>query len=68
MKAPIANLSALLSMIREEEGVKDNCLDLFDKAFQSVDQMQQTIRSFNEVISSKKSMDSVPQTIILSNL
>jgi signal transduction histidine kinase len=54
LKAPIANLSSLLYLLDIENGINEAGRTIFDKAVASIDQMNHTIKTLNEVLSLKK--------------
>lgn len=57
LKAPVANFYSLLSLLKDEDAVKEKSIGLFDKTFASVMQMQKTIKCINEVIDVKNNLD-----------
>ena len=54
LKAPIANLSSLLYLLNIENGINDQGKLIYDKAVSSIQQMNHTIKTLNEVLSLKK--------------
>jgi two-component system CheB/CheR fusion protein len=54
LKAPIANLSSLLYLLELEKGINEQGRLIFDKAVASIDQMNNTIKTLNEVLSLKR--------------
>ena len=65
LKAPITNLVALLDAIKSQDGINENCSDLFDRLRSSISRMSNTIRTLNEVITLKKNLDLKPERIDL---
>jgi len=54
LKAPIANLSSLLYLLDIEKGINENGRLIYDKAVASIKQMNNTIKTLNEVLSLKQ--------------
>ncbi|WP_209402963.1 chemotaxis protein CheB [Pseudozobellia sp. WGM2] len=57
LKAPITNLEALLDALKRSDSIKENGMALFKRLYTSVSNMNSTIRTLNEVIAIKKSLD-----------
>lgn len=55
MKAPLTNLQSLVQLIRESEGIKDECHILFDKIVASIERMRNTVYTLNDVIAIQES-------------
>jgi PAS domain S-box-containing protein len=53
LKAPIANLSSLLYLMDLDKGINDAGRPIYDRAVASIDQMNHTIKTLNEVLSLK---------------
>ncbi|MCG8306520.1 MAG: PAS domain S-box protein [Cytophagales bacterium] len=54
LKAPIANLSSLLFLLDIEKGINEDGRLIYDKAVASIEQMNHTIKTLNEVLSLKQ--------------
>ncbi|MEN7547404.1 CheR family methyltransferase [Rapidithrix thailandica] len=65
LKAPITNLVALLDAIQQQNGIKEDSMNLFDRLKTSVSRMSNTIRVLNEVITLKKNLDLKPEKVKL---
>ena len=59
MKTPISNLIRLIELLEELEGIKPFCTELFEKTKQSVQRMNKTIRTLNEVIAVKQNHNTI---------
>lgn len=57
LKAPLANLQGLMTLMEDADGIKNNSLYLFEKMQLSVLRMQTTLNSLNEVIALKQEME-----------
>lgn len=57
IKGPVNNISSLLDMLREEDGVKEEGLPLVDKIEQSINDMKRIINALNEVLDMRKGLD-----------
>ncbi|MDN5214521.1 ATP-binding protein [Fulvivirgaceae bacterium BMA12] len=67
LKAPLVNISSVITMIEMSDEVDKNTAFLMDKIKSTVSSMRQKIAKLNEVIKLKKNMKLVPQTISLSD-
>ena len=68
LKAPISNLVALLNILETRDGIQANCLPIFEKVSESVERMNRTIRTLNEVITIKKNLDLEPDELSLNEV
>ena len=63
LKAPISNLSSLLYLLDLEQGINDQGRLIYDKAVTSIDQMNNTIKTLNEVLSLKNNFSLEAESI-----
>lgn len=54
MKSPVSSLRGLLDMMEQKEAVKEQHKRVFDMARRSVEQMQKTITTLNDILAFKK--------------
>jgi len=54
MKSPVSSLRGLLDMMQQKEAVKEQHKRVFDMARRSVEQMQKTITTLNDILAFKK--------------
>ena len=68
IKAPMTNISELVKLLKDGDGVKDSGLKIFERLESSVAQMNHTIVDLNKVISIKKNLDIEPEKIKLKEV
>lgn len=61
LKAPITNLVALLDALKGQDAIKEEGNELFQRLYKTISNMNNTIRTLNEVIALKKNMDLRPE-------
>ncbi len=66
LKAPLVNISSVITMIEMNGEVNENTTFLLDKIKSTVSSMQQKIAKLNDVIRLKKNMKLVPETVSFS--
>ena len=67
LKAPLVNISSLITMIEMSNDVNENITFLLDKIKSTVNRMRQKIAKLNEVIKLKKNMKLEPEKISFSD-
>ena len=68
LKEPIGNISSLLSMIMEEDGIKKDSKELFEKTFRAVEQLRKKVGNLNEVIAVKDKFNLDPEELSFNSI
>lgn len=63
MKSPVANITGLLRLLEQKDGIKETHAYLFQLLKRSTAQMQKTIQALNEIILFKKTLTLQPEEI-----
>ena len=68
LKAPVSNIISLINLIESANGINENSKILFDKLKGAAEQMNNTIRTLNEVISLKQTLQFPRKTLKVSSI